>query len=162
MKKYFLLTILLNSITIYAQSIQRQTINAFGNTSQNQNLLLLQTVGQSSLTEVWDNDKVILRQGFQQPIVLSGSLQSEIEIFLFPNPNNGVFTFETNLDRNEIFQFEIFDATGRRVLSQTANAGGQTTVDLGKDVQMGLYQIRVSLKATNTNLRSGVAKLVIL
>lgn len=149
-------------IVANAQSLQRQSINTFGNTSQNQNVLLLQTVGQSSLTETWSKDKVTLRQGFQQPVTIAGSISSEIEIFLYPNPNNGTFTFETNLDRNESFHFEIIDATGRIVQSQSAVAGGQTTVNLGKDVQMGMYQIRVALLNSNASQRSGVAKLVIL
>ncbi len=69
--KYLYFTILIflmGSISIQAQKIVRQSINAFGNSRSTNGLLIRQTSGQESNTTTITGETIVLRQGFQQPL----------------------------------------------------------------------------------------------
>lgn len=72
-----------------SQSLIRSSINSFGGSTSYNNILLRQSVGQSSNTGNISNSQT-LRQGFQQPLYgntpYTQSNTSSISIKLFPNP----------------------------------------------------------------------------
>ncbi|MFZ4413649.1 MAG: T9SS type A sorting domain-containing protein [Bacteroidales bacterium] len=71
----------------FSQSIIRSSINCFGNSTINENVLFRQTAGQPSNTALFINAQQ-LRQGFQQPIsfVLHPFTENDITINIYPNP----------------------------------------------------------------------------
>lgn len=71
---------------------------------------------------------------------------------LYPNPNNGNFTFEAELKERSQLQFEIVDVAGRLVLSNTyQNAFGkiQESFELSNNLSSGFYVLNVRI---NDNL----------
>jgi hypothetical protein len=68
---------------------------------------------------------------------------------LYPNPNSGSFTLEFEvLERSDV-QLEIFDLTGRRLLSNTyTNAYGQLkeTFNLSNNLSSGFYVLNLNIK----------------
>lgn len=85
----YLLLLLLSSTICNSQSLIRSSINSFGGSTSYNNILLRQSVGQSSNTGNISNSQT-LRQGFQQPLYgttpYAQSNTSSISIKLFPNP----------------------------------------------------------------------------
>lgn len=69
----------------------------------------------------------------------------DTELFLlYPNPNNG--TFDILLDTangEEKVNFEVYDLSGKQILSEQRANGGRSVYSLQADVPTGLYLIRV-------------------
>ena len=63
---------------------------------------------------------------------------------IYPNPNNGTFTIETNTNEKQIVQ--IFDITGKIVVSQNIN--GKTNFD-ASNFENGIYFIQVQTNNSN-------------
>ena len=63
---------------------------------------------------------------------------SNEQVHVYPNPNNGTFTIETNGTAKQSMQ--IFDVNGRMVLNQAIN--GKTSIDAGS-LNEGVYTISI-------------------
>ncbi len=75
--------------TVLCQTVIRQTIGSTGNSLTANGLLVRQTIGQPSSTTVISHDAYILRQGFQQPLSLSGNTPGHRPLpgfTIYPNP----------------------------------------------------------------------------
>jgi hypothetical protein len=104
-----------------SQSITRSTLGSGGSTSFNNGILLRQTIGQSSGTEVLSNSDGILRQGFQQTIKHSSiSFVSPVLVpagdgfNLYPNPSKDFVHIEVS-SNNETFDLYITNMHGKKV-----------------------------------------------
>lgn len=128
----------------FAQSIIRSNLSTFGSQFSNENYSISQTVGQSSNTSVFVNDKTTFRQGFQQPIKsISGSENNELLNFtLFPNPNNGFFTLNVEMLKNETFEFEIFNYLGAKIYKDVAISQVKKEVNVSH-LSAGIYLLRI-------------------
>ncbi len=115
MKKILLFgLILLLTNTLFAQQLIRQSINVFGNSHTANDILLRQTVGQSSNTVSFNNDLTSLRQGFQQPLTKSTAsfVENNCKIEVYPNPYGDYFFI--NIDGNlDYYYMSIYDVTGK-------------------------------------------------
>jgi hypothetical protein len=72
---------------------------------------------------------------------------------IYPNPSNGNFTIETAETETQLVQ--VFDMTGRLVLSQ--NLDGKATVNAAELVD-GIYNVKITGSNTNVNKRMVIAK----
>lgn len=61
------------------------------------------------------------------------------EVKIFPNPSTGVFSIES---KNKIQQIEIFNGTGRRMLSQSFNNTTKTEINL-ENLSDGFYIFKI-------------------
>ena len=72
----------------YGQIIVRSSISCLGSTLSDEGLILSQTIGQASNTQILNNGGFVLRQGFQQPLASFRQMKSvvTVDFTLFPNP----------------------------------------------------------------------------
>lgn len=119
----------------YGQSIQRSSMNSWGASMQKGSLILSQTAGQSSTTQVFKNEKY-LRQGFQQSSN-ERMKADDWEIALFPNPNNGSFQFSV-ISGEEDIRFKVTDTQGKLVHAETVMQNPQQTVNINR-LSEGMY-----------------------
>ena len=91
------------------------TIGAIGSSSKHNGITIQQSVGQPALIT---NDKssygMGLRQGFIQPIWYEIE-SNELNVILYPNPNQGDFSFQLNIEEDVTYDFEIRDQQGKLV-----------------------------------------------
>lgn len=143
MKNVVLLFFLLAYSALNSQSLQRSSINSMGKSSQKGSFILSQSVGQSSLTAVFVNEKFI-RQGFQQKSINSTS-QKSFDLLLYPNPNNGEFAFEIS-GNPEGLSFLVYDAQGRQVITESKVKNKLTSVT-SVDLAPGMYVLFLNGKS---------------
>ena len=85
----------------------REVIGSSGNSGKTKGLALQATVGQSSLVSSEKiNDYLFLSQGFNKSRFVSKKID-DWEVYVFPNPNNGNFSFSTTLNMEEKIDFSI-------------------------------------------------------
>ena len=75
------------------------------------------------------------------------------QVNVYPNPNNGNFTVETSETSNQLL--EVFDLTGRLVLSQTIT--GKADIN-ASSLTNGIYNIKISGNNNVVNKRIVVSK----
>ena len=109
------LFILLASFS-FGQKIVRSTIGAIGSSTNHNGIIIQQSVGQPALIT---NDKLSngmgLRQGFIQPIWYETE-SNELNVIIYPNPNQGDFSFQVNIEEDVTYDYEILDHQGKLVL----------------------------------------------
>ena len=140
MKIYNLLiaTLLLGSM-LNAQELVRSTVGVSGSSSTvgsgDRQLIVQQSVGQSSVIGYFTNENISIRQGFiQPPIEILGTANDDnnpIDAVLFPNPFSSSVTVAFNEELKENLQITIYDMLGRVVYETSSRAEAQITIDLG-------------------------------
>ena len=86
--------------------------------------------------------------------------KKSIVLSLYPNPSNGEFRIEMDLESKEELRVKLFDMTGKLVedlSSELSRESGKVTADIKlKDTNPGIYFLRVE-----SGKRSGAKKIVI-
>jgi hypothetical protein len=133
--------------TSFAQKIIRSSMSSFGNAVNENGTVYRQTIGQSSNTSVFSNDKTSLRQGFQQPVLSQNSNSSkekECTLYLSPNPASAIVNirFAEEIGENQI---SVFDMLGKlhfkiNIISPTYE------MDVSK-LPRGVYMVNVVSKS---------------
>lgn len=141
-KFYFTSLIILITLCTQAQQIIRSTIGSVGSSMSDGTMLIQQTVGQPALTSFEKNDDgSAIRQGFHQPYFIE-IIKKDIDVSIYPNPNNGEFFFEI-LDESTVpYQFQIFDQNGKILHEGKANSKEKQQVLL-KHVAQSIYFLHV-------------------
>lgn len=139
MKNLLTLFTIFLSFSLSAQSIARSNINAIGGVYNNGSIALSQSVGQSANTQVFNNQGY-LRQGFQQSSPRHFSSEN-IEIGLFPNPNEGQFSFTVQGGIDGL-SYSIIDVQGRQVKNSTQIQFSQTQVTV-QNFAAGVYILSI-------------------
>jgi len=80
-------------------------------------------------------------------------INEAFNVSIYPNPNNGNFTIETQATTPQLV--EMFDLTGRLVLSQTINTTANINVS---DLTGGIYNIKISSNNNVVNKRVVISK----
>jgi hypothetical protein len=84
------------------------------------------TIGEIA-TETYVNDNIMLTQGFNQGNIdiatTSEDLCSSINIIVYPNPVNDIFTIKTGTGNAMQLKAELYDLSGSKLLSQQIKAG---------------------------------------
>ena len=145
MKKIILITILSCLASFgWGQKIVRSSIGTLGSSQTVNDFLLQSTVGQASLTTTEKSGEgLVLRQGFQQPVIIE-SEQNDLNVIVYPNPSNGDFTIKTDITVNNLYTFSIFDQYGCLIESGTALANESKEISI-PNPQTGIYHLAVKL-----------------
>jgi hypothetical protein len=142
LKFYFTSLFILITLCFQAQQIVRSTIGSVGSSMSDGTMLIQQTVGQPTLTTFEKNDDgSAIRQGFHQPYFIE-IIKKDIDVSIYPNPNNGEFFFEILDESNAPYQFQIFDQNGKILHEGKANSKVKQQVLL-KHVAQSIYFLHV-------------------
>ncbi|MEX2484192.1 MAG: T9SS type A sorting domain-containing protein [Brumimicrobium sp.] len=159
MRAILIFTLTLCTSVVFSQKIERSSINSFGNTTKTDQVKLSQSVGQGTLTKKFFSQKLVLRQGFQQPQELNNiSGGNAIDISVFPNPSNGTFQLNFEGMRKVDYEYWIMDNQGRVCYTSNGTNGGASTINMNENTQSGSY----TLKVITSNEEVGVARLIVL
>lgn len=149
MKRAFTLLLTIVPLTLFAQvQLERSVIGSTGGDAESGDLHVSHTVGEAVVTTE-SSSTIILTQGFHQPTDFMIGIESAehgVSITAFPNPTEGTVVLDLTTEKPHEFHVEVFDATGKRVLSNdnfTARQEHKHTVDLST-VASGNYFIRLS------------------
>ena len=144
MRNYLLFTLfLLGSFSYFSQQIVRSTIGSIGSSMGNGTITVQQTAGQPSATSfVKNEDGSALRQGFHQPYYYEIE-RNDLNATIYPNPNNGQFSFQVDLSENESYNYVVIDQAGKEVLKNTATGNQLTEVSI-KQPATGLYHLQIT------------------
>jgi hypothetical protein len=145
MRKFLLALSFLFSIIFdgSAQTIVRSTIGSIGSSMGNGTVTIQQTAGQPSATSfVKSENGSALRQGFHQPYYYEIE-RNDLNAAIFPNPNNGQFSFQVDLQENESFNYVVLDQAGKEVLKNLGLGNSLTEVSI-ENPATGLYHLQIS------------------
>ena len=127
----------------FSQQIVRSTIGSIGSSMGNGVITVQQTAGQPSATTfVKNEDGSALRQGFHQPYYYEIE-RNDLNATIFPNPNNGQFSFQVNLEDNEPYNYVLFDQAGKEILKNTGLGNRLTEVSIEQPAT-GLYHLQIT------------------
>lgn len=155
MKFILLITTFITSLSFGQIQLQRSSLNSFGSVMNKNKLKLSQSAGQSSNIGVIQNGQTgILRQGFQQPHAFGGE-NKQFDITIYPNPNNGKFSLETDTWLEGEVKIELFDNQGRQCYFAKFSSGRHFKVS-GINFESGIYTLRIS-----SNMKTTSQKLII-
>jgi hypothetical protein len=127
----------------FSQQIMRSTIGSIGSSMGNGTVTIQQTAGQPSATSfVKNDDGSALRQGFHQPYYYEIE-RNDLNATIFPNPNNGQFSFQVDLLENESYNYVVIDQTGKEVLKNSSSGNSLTEVSIEQPAT-GLYHLQIS------------------
>lgn len=141
--RILLLVFLTSSISGFSQQIVRSTIGSIGSSMENGTVTVQQTAGQPSATTfVKNEDGSALRQGFHQPYYYEIE-RNDLNASIFPNPNNGQFSFQVDLLENESYDYIILDQAGKEILKNSGSGNSLTEVSIEQPAT-GLYHLQIS------------------
>lgn len=134
--------IFIDSFTSFSQQIIRSTIGSIGTSMGNGIVTVQQTAGQPSATTfVKNNDGSALRQGFHQPYYYEIE-RNDLNATIYPNPNNGQFSFQVAVDENVAFDYQLMDQQGRSVLKNTGSGNNLIEVNIEQPAT-GMYHLQI-------------------
>ena len=154
MKKHipFLLIILLFSLGLKAQSIERYVISSTGGTYYDNinNFEMDYTVGEVAVTTI-SNVNNTLTQGFQQPFKLAWVAVQEYtdnssSVILYPNPVIDHLNISIENAESGNYRVVIYDVLGQLLTDKNISMGpdGNATLDLNFDrYATGNYFVRI-------------------
>ena len=115
MRLIFIAT-LLGSISLHAQSVEREVIASGGEYYSNGNAKLSVTIGEP-VTETFTSGSNDLTQGFQQTKITVTEIEETIEdntVRIFPNPSSDFIT--VSLEKIENTSLSLYDSQGKLVM----------------------------------------------
>jgi hypothetical protein len=108
----------------------------------NGTITIQQTAGQPSVTSfVKNDDGATLRQGFHQPYYYEIE-RNDLNAAIFPNPNNGQFSFQVAVDENVAFDYQLMDQQGRSVLKNSGSGNNLIEVNIEQPAT-GMYHLQI-------------------
>lgn len=139
---FFVFILMVTSFS-YSQTIVRSTIGSIGSSVENGTITVQQTAGQPSATTfVKNEDGSALRQGFHQPYYYEIE-RNELNATIYPNPNNGQFSFQVELQENESYTYVLLDQAGKEVLKNSGSGNQLTDVSIEQPAT-GMYHLQIS------------------
>lgn len=152
MKYLVPLLLLITSFSFGQIHVQRSSINSFGKVDKKESLYLSQSAGQPSVIGYFGNKKSGVRQGFQQPISNTRTLNT-ITVNLYPNPNNGQFTIQSDTWIEGPTTIELIDSQGRICYNNTYPSGRVFSIKILNRTENGLYSLRISNRSILTTTK---------
>ena len=141
--RLLLLLYLFISCSSFSQQIVRSTIGSIGSSMGNGTVTVQQTAGQPSATTFVKNENgSALRQGFHQPYYYEIE-RNDLNAAIFPNPNNGQFSFQVDLLENESYNYVLLDQNGKEILKNLGFGNQLTEVSIEQPAT-GLYHLQIS------------------
>ena len=136
------IVVLLSHFVLNAQFTTRSTIGSLGTTSSNDGISIQQTIGQPSSVNHSKVEDIGLRQGFHQPITFIEE-QNDLNVNLYPNPNNGEFSFIVNEISDASISYQLFDQQGKLLFQNSALTNKLTPVSI-QNPSPGMYHLKVT------------------
>lgn len=147
---------LLTREVIYAQRITHSVIGSLGSSSNTDGTIYQQSIGQPAIvTHEKSDNGTGLRQGFLQPFTFTVE-SNELDVHLFPNPNQGEFAFQVNVDDDIKFNYQLFDQSGKLIEFSSAIGNSLVPVKISNPAQ-GLYHLKV-----NTDSKTSSFKIIVI
>ena len=128
--------------TTNAQILTRFTIGSFGSSVNNDGITLQQSVGQPALVNNVNVEGTGLRQGFQQPVSFIEE-QNELNVKLYPNPNQGDFSFIVEEEIEIKLQYQLFNQQGKLIFQGKTDANVLTPISI-QQPSPGIYHLKIS------------------
>lgn len=154
---FFFSTICCCCFQAKAQQIVRSCFAAWGNTMQNNELVLLQTAGQSANTENYLSFSLDVRQGFQQPPKFGKSVHESLQVSLFPNPSNGEFDVSLLSSENGVINYKIYDIKGSLINENSSILNTTNHFNL-QNLNSGIYFIALKNDQLSKQIRFVIIK----
>ena len=138
-----------------SQEIIRENIGSTGTTNKIENIHFRQSIGQSSAsTGVVYNNGIILRQGFQQPILQINKIKplngEELDVLVYPNP----FRSDINITFPKIpsgkVHISIYDVKGKIIKNIDYLSLKELKIPL-QDLAKGSYLLNINNSNKNYN-----------
>jgi hypothetical protein len=143
------------SISAFSQKITRSTIGSFGSTASSNNVTIQQTAGQPSATShINKNDGSGIRQGFHQAFYAHPEY-NELNALIFPNPNNGTFSFQVDLANEEKFSYQLTDQTGRILINEQSNGNTLVPVNVNQPIA-GMYHLFITSGGRSSSFKINI------
>ncbi|NBR14818.1 MAG: T9SS C-terminal target domain-containing protein [Crocinitomicaceae bacterium] len=139
---------------VFSQTISRSSIGSLGSSSNNDGITIQQSVGQPSLVNHVNVEGTGLRQGFQQPISFIEE-QNELNVLLYPNPNQGEFSFIVEESTEIKLQYQLFDHQGKLIFQGTTDSNLLTPITIQQPTP-GMYHLKVSDGTKNSSFKVNV------
>ncbi len=80
--------------------------------------------------------------------------ESELNCLLYPNPSNGNYVIEINTDQNENYTIDIFDLSGKNILTQNGSLiSGSNTILIAQNFVAGVYLVKVKTDSGEMNVK---------
>ncbi len=141
-KLFFLICFCFSLSNSKAQQIIRSSIGSLGSSVQNGSVFIQQTAGQASLVGNQKTENTGLRQGFIQPIQFIEE-QNELNVLLYPNPNQGEFSFLVNQTSDEPINYLLLDQNGKLLLQSESLPNQLTPISI-ENPTPGMYHLKVN------------------
>jgi len=142
MKILTFLLVSIYSFTSNSQTIVRSTIGSIGSSMGNGTITVQQTAGQPSATTFVKNENgSALRQGFHQPYYYEIE-RNDLNATIYPNPNNGQFSFQLAVAENVAFDYQLMDQQGRLVLKNSGTGNNLIEVNIEQPAT-SMYHLQI-------------------
>jgi hypothetical protein len=143
---------LLTREVIYAQKITHSVIGSLGSSSNTDGTIYQQSIGQPAIvTHEKSDNGTGLRQGFLQPLTFTVE-SNELDVHLFPNPNQGEFAFQVNVENDTKFNYQLFDQSGKLIEFNSGVGNSLVPVKIANPAQ-GLYHLKVSTDSKTSSFK---------
>ena len=128
-------------VSIFSQTIRRETVAAQGSFYSSDGMLQRQTTGQAFGTSVNPSEAapVIFRPGFQQPLISSHKKEAPGTLRVYPNPANDIF-YIVSPDTMSQCRLLVADNLGRILISRELTSFIKYSVDCSGFAQ-GSYAV---------------------
>jgi len=126
----------------FSQKLVRSVIGSMGSTFKNDKLAIQYTAGQPSVVSSQIMPHFLyISEGFHRTGVQV--IRNEgYDVYLFPNPNNGIFQFYTSLNAEEIFSYQFMDMTGKVIRFGQDSGRSEVQMELN-ELADGFYFLSV-------------------
>ncbi len=135
------------SLSSLAQSLTPTVVSSTGDYYVGSAATLSWTLGEV-VTDTYNGTSNQLTQGFHQPDLrfsILEDLATEMTLNLFPNPTNGLVSFEVKNNLNTL-QVAILDPSGRMIYSTTYFAESVLQIDMSAYAN-GIYYMQVTTES---------------
>lgn len=150
-----LLVLGLDSYT-FAQSLRHQTLGAMGGTNQvsSAELLVQQSIGQSSITGTFNTKSIYLSQGFLRGIdAPKKEIHPHFDVMAFPNAFDQHISFRFTTAHDELTQVLIYYSQGKKVYEQLHLPKNQEIEIELLHFAAGMYLVDISTSKRSTQVR---------
>lgn len=140
----------------FAQSLRHQTLSAMGGTNQvsSAELLVQQSIGQSSITGTFNTKSIYLSQGFLRGIdAPKKEIHPHFDVMAFPNAFDQHISFRFTTAHDELTQVLIYDSQGKKVYEQLHLPKNQEIEIELLHFAAGMYLVDISTSKRSTQVR---------
>lgn len=141
---------LFGTLSMQAQSIERQVIGSTGGTASAGNIEVSSTTGEIAVS-TQTSPSIILTEGYHQAndtnLVSVTEIESITEMKLYPNPTRTSSFLQISANTDNLVSVSVYSAQGKLVSNKSfqLSAGKQSTIELDITTQAsGVYFVKIN------------------